>query len=118
MVGKLEKSEIINLKRRGKSNREVARITGFDRETVSRYWSECQRLEAELKLAGSDKHEIQEALCQTPKYKVGSRDKRVYTEEVDKWQYSARLQAIFDGYTCIRTRKKKYFWTAMFGFSR
>jgi len=84
LVTKLEKSEIINLKRRGKSNREVSRITGFNRETVSRYWNECQRLEAELKQEGTDIHEIQEAMCQTPKYKAGKRVKRVYTEEIDR----------------------------------
>lgn len=84
MVGILDKSEIINLKRRGASDREVSRITGFNRETVSKYWNECQRLEAEMRLEGADIHEIQEAMCQKPKYKAGTHEKRVYTEEVER----------------------------------
>jgi DNA-binding CsgD family transcriptional regulator len=42
----MDTADIISLKRRGKSNREVSRITGFDRETVSKYRRECRRLEA------------------------------------------------------------------------
>ena len=84
MVGKLDKSEIINLKRRGKSNREVARLTGMDRKTVSKYWSEYTGLDAELAAEGADTHTIQELICQTPKYRVGERPRRKYTEEIEK----------------------------------
>jgi len=84
LVGILDKTEIINLKRRGASNREVSRITGFDRETVSKYWRESQRMESELRLAGADIHTLQEVLCQKPKYKAGKRPKRVYTAEIEK----------------------------------
>lgn len=83
MVGILEKSEIINLKRRGKSTREVARITGMDRKTVARYWNEYQQLEKAMQESGADHHEIQEALCAKPKYKAGKRPKKKYTEEID-----------------------------------
>jgi len=84
LVEILEKAEIINLKRRGESNRSVARLTGFNRKTVSSYWEEYQRLEAELARSGADKHEIQEAMCKKPKYQTGIRGKPVYTPEVEK----------------------------------
>jgi transposase len=80
----LDKTEIINLKRRGASNREVSRITGIDRKTVSRYWRESQRLEALLKAEGADIHEIQEAMCEKPKYKERQGKKRVYTAEIEE----------------------------------
>jgi len=37
-----QKAEVIRLKREDLSNREVARRTGLDRGTVSKYWSEYQ----------------------------------------------------------------------------
>ena len=83
MVDILEKAEIINLKRRGKSTREVARITGLNRETVAKYWKEYQKMEKELEGTGADRHEIQEALCSKAKYKAGKRGKKKYTEELD-----------------------------------
>ena len=84
MVEIMDKVEIITLKRRGKSNREVSRITGLNRKTVSRYWEEYQRLEEELRKSGADTHEIQEAMCKKPKYKGGERGKPVYTAEIEK----------------------------------
>jgi hypothetical protein len=42
-------------------------------------------METEMTETGADVHEIQEALCSKPKYKVGSRPKKKYTEEVDKY---------------------------------
>ncbi len=85
MVGQMDKADIISLKRRGKSNREVSRITGYDRDTVSKYWRECQQLEKRLKESGTDTHELQEALCQTPKYRVGERPRRKYTPEIERF---------------------------------
>ena len=84
MVEILEKAEIINLKRRGKSTREVARITGLNRETVAKYRKEYQQIEKELESSGADQHEMQEAVCSKPKYKAGKRPKKKYTEEVDR----------------------------------
>lgn len=84
LVGILDKAEIINLKRRGESTRKVARITGLNRETVAKYWKEYQELEREMVSRGADIHEIQEVLCSKPKYKGVTREKRVYTPEIEK----------------------------------
>jgi DNA-binding NarL/FixJ family response regulator len=56
MVGKTENSEIIKKKQEGKSNREVSRETGFDRDTVSKYWTEYQRQTVTLNAPGADIH--------------------------------------------------------------
>jgi len=85
MVGMEEKARVITLKNEGVSNREVARRTGLNRETVSKYWEEYKRLKHELrsKDAKTDEKAIQERLISRPKYKVKGRKKRKYTEEIE-----------------------------------
>ena len=49
MMQFMDKKKIIMLKEQGLSNREVARKTGADRKTVSKYWSEYkQRLSPQI----------------------------------------------------------------------
>lgn len=89
MVKFMDKKEIIRLKENGLSNREVARQTGYDRGTVSKYWSEYKNRVKEMEEPGADVREIQEALFSEPKYDASNRKRYKYTEELD-----ARLKAI------------------------
>jgi transposase len=85
----MEKRKIIELKEEGHSNREVARQTGFDRGTVSKYWNEYRRRLQELEKPGADKRAIQDSLFQAPRRAAASRTRHKYTAEVD-----ARLRGI------------------------
>ena len=89
MVKFMDKKNIIMLKEQGLSNREVARRTGHNRKTVSKYWEEYRRQLQRLNEAGTDVKAVQEGLLSEPKYKAGKRGRRKYTEEVD-----SRLKAI------------------------
>jgi transposase len=83
MVKFMGKKDIIMLKEQGKSNREVSRLTGHDRKTVSKYWKEYQLQLVKLAEDGADVKLIQEELLSSPKYKVNGRKRRKYTKEMD-----------------------------------
>jgi transposase len=83
MVGMEEKAKVITLKNAGESNREVARQTGLNRETVSKYWEEYKRMRHELLNEGVDEKRMQEKLLSKPKRAVNERKKRKYTEGVE-----------------------------------
>jgi transposase len=89
MVEHMEKRKIIELKEEGLSNREVARQTGFDRDTVSKYWNEYQRRLRQLEEPGVDKRAIQDSLFAAPRRAAATRTRHKYTKEVD-----ARLKGI------------------------
>jgi transposase len=91
MVDLEKKSQVTALKNQGFSNREVAKRTGLNRETVSKYWNEYQRLRYELTKKGVDERQIQEKLAASPKYRVRDRKKRKYTEEIE-----TRLKELLD----------------------
>ena len=84
MVKFMDKKGIIMLKEQGLSTREVARQTGRDRETVSKYWNEYRRELSRLEEPEADVRAIQESLLREPKYNGKNRKRRKYTEEVDK----------------------------------
>jgi transposase len=84
MIQFVDKKNIIMLKEQGLSNREVARRTGRDRDTVSKYWSEYRQQLHRLSEPGADVKAIQEKLLAEPKYSAGTRGRRKYTEELDK----------------------------------
>jgi len=85
----MEKKEIIMLKERGESTREVSRQTGPDRKTVSKYWNEYRQQLRQLEEPGADARTIQGSLLAEPKYTTGKRGRRKYTDELDE-----RLKAI------------------------
>lgn len=89
MVQFMEKKSIIIFKEQGLSNREVARRTGHDRKTVSKYWNDYRRLLQELEKPDADIKAVQEGLLAEPKYNATTRRRHKYSEEVDK-----RLKAI------------------------
>jgi transposase len=83
MVEYVEQKKIIELKEQGLSTREVARQTGWDRKTVSKYWSLYQQKLQRLEDPEADIREIQDNLLNTPKYDASGRKRRKYTEELD-----------------------------------
>lgn len=89
MIETMDKGRIIGMKEAGKSTREVARITGHDRKTISKIWNEYQTLSAALQAPGADVKAIQEKMTAEPQYNSSGRTKRKYTPELD-----ARLKEI------------------------
>lgn len=89
MVDMETKAKLITLKNEGLSNRAVARRTGLNRETVSKYWEEYKRRRHELiENVGTgavvDERRVQEELLSTPKYTVNGREKRKYTDAMEE----------------------------------
>lgn len=82
MITIMDKHTIITLKNQGKSSREVARITGFSRKTVKRYWDNYQKNLKDLS-GNLDKRTIQEAIIEPPKYDSSKRTPVKYTSEID-----------------------------------
>ena len=80
-----DKAKVITLKNESVSNREVARRTGMNRETVSKYWEKYKRLRHELqsKNVGMDEKRLQEKLLSAPKHEVKGRKKRKHTEWIE-----------------------------------
>jgi hypothetical protein len=81
MVAIMDKLEIIRQKQSGKSNREVARVTGYDRDTVSKYWNEYQRQETRLREDGADVPEILEQMfdvCGAEISNTGAQEAEIY----------------------------------------
>ena len=83
MINQMEKNTIVTQKLKGKSNREVARITGIHRKTVTRYWAEYLRLAGQLQPEG-DNRATQEEIVSKPKYDTTSRKPMKYTPEIDE----------------------------------
>jgi len=83
MVDLMKKVEVINLKNKGLSNREVSRQTGLNRETVSKYWEEYKRKRNELLQNGANQKQIQEELTAKPKYDTRGRKPFKYTKEME-----------------------------------
>ena len=72
--------------REGKSQREIARVTGIDRKTVSKYIQEYEKKKEEIEQSSDSIHtgELIQELVEAPKYKVGFRTKRVMTKEIEQ----------------------------------
>lgn len=79
----MKKVDVINLKNKGLSNREVARQTGLNRETVSKYWEEYKRKRYQLLLDGANEKQIQEELTAKPGYDTKGRKPLKYTKELE-----------------------------------
>lgn len=82
-----KKQEVISYKMSGESNRKTAKLTGLNRETVSKYWEEYKRNLHELTQIGADVKEIQDELTSKPKYKQRSETARKpykYTNDMEE----------------------------------
>ncbi|HKL41594.1 MAG TPA: helix-turn-helix domain-containing protein, partial [Clostridia bacterium] len=81
----VDKLAIIKLKLKGVSNREAARILGVDRKTVAKYWNEYKALEVEINNTKNNEIlDIQEKICEKPKYNSGTRKSRKYSKAIDE----------------------------------
>lgn len=79
----MKKVEVINLKNKGLSNREVSRQIGIDRKTVARYWEEYKRNRYELLQNGANEKQIQEEITSVPQYNTRGRKPTKYTKEIE-----------------------------------
>lgn len=82
----MDKHAIIKLKREGKSNRAISKLTGINRKTVGKYWNEYVKLNNELDTTDNSEEivQIQAQITSEPKYKSVNRKASKYTEEIDK----------------------------------
>lgn len=83
----MNKQEVLLMYLRdGKSQRQIARETGIDRKTISKYIKEYENKKKELEQATNSVHigELIQELVEAPKYKARSRTKRVMTEEIEQ----------------------------------
>jgi len=78
----MEMHTIITLKRQGKSNREVARETGYDRKTIARYWG-LHQSDLETLYTTDDTKRAQEKITEMPKYDSSGRKPVKYSEAID-----------------------------------
>lgn len=74
---------IINLKRKGKSNRDIARECSWDRKTVNKYWNHYNYKVEELGEENVNVTLIQEEMLKV-KYDTTNRSYRKYNEEMDQ----------------------------------
>nr|WP_021169248.1 IS21 family transposase [Sporomusa ovata]EQB26434.1 transposase [Sporomusa ovata DSM 2662] len=93
MITLNQKQEIIlNFYREGKSQRAIAKETGVDRKTVSKYINAYQQARQKL-IQSEDTTRIDQIdlitdLVEPPKYQVANREKRKLTEDmIDKIKY-------------------------------
>ncbi|WCK53272.1 IS21 family transposase [Aneurinibacillus sp. Ricciae_BoGa-3] len=87
MITLRKKQEVLLMYlREAKSQREIARETGIDRKTVSKYIKEYENKKIEVEQCGDSVHtgELIQELVEAPKYKVGIRQKRVMTKEIEQ----------------------------------
>lgn len=87
MIKLNQKQEILLMYlREGRSQREISRMTGVDRKTVSKYINQYMEAREELERSGHQVElgELIQAMVEAPKYKVGIRPKRKLTEETEQ----------------------------------
>ncbi|WP_437177981.1 IS21 family transposase [Heyndrickxia coagulans] len=87
MITLMKKQQVLLMYlREEKSKREIARITGIDRKTISKYIKEYESKKKELEKSTDEiqKGEIIQDLVEAPRYKVGNRKKRIVTPEVEE----------------------------------
>lgn len=72
MLDIMEKHTIITLMNQGRSLREVSRITGISRKTVTRYWRDYLE-QAALVQRGGDIRTVQERITNGPTYRRENR---------------------------------------------
>ncbi len=84
MIEPLEKYEVIRRYKKGESKRSIARETGFNRKTVSKYCDEHEKLIKLHEAGGISDEEFQESILSKPTYSSNNRKYKKFTEEIDK----------------------------------
>jgi len=102
MLNSFQKSQIIDLKRKGVSTREISRRLEMSRETVSKYWNRARLRLHELEQKGEDSRTIQHELYLEPQYKARKTPRRTISEQTLK-----RLEELFEQ---DRRRRKEVGW--------
>jgi hypothetical protein len=82
LIGTMDKHMIVTLMNQGRSLREVSRITGIGRKTVTRYWRNYPQ-QISLLGSGDDVRTTQERITSSPAYDTSSRRPVKYTDEID-----------------------------------
>lgn len=60
-------------------------VLGVDRKTISKYWKEYQELESKVnKTENNEILDIQEKICEKPKYNLKTRKPRKYSKAMIK----------------------------------
>ena len=90
----MDKHTIIQLKQKGKSNREVAAMIGIDRKTVAKYWNEFKETMGAMKNPNVDLKLLQESIASPPSYDSTTRKGKKYTEEIDDFLNSILEQEV------------------------
>ena len=79
----MDKHEIIRLKQQNHSIREIARLTGFDRKTITRHWKAYLTQMQALKVT-EDVRAVQERIVSAPKYNASNRRPTKYNDQIDQ----------------------------------
>ena len=79
----MDKHEIIRLKQQNHSIREIARLTGFDRKTITRHWKAYLTQMQALKVT-EDVRAVQERIVSTPTYNASNRRPTKYNDQIDQ----------------------------------
>jgi len=82
MLNKLQKAQIIDLKRKGQSTRNISRKLGISRTTISKYWNEAQQTLHALEGRGEDARTMQYELYLEPQYKDRESKRRTITTQM------------------------------------
>lgn len=83
----MDRYSIIKLKKKGKSDRAVARDLGIDRKTVAKYWKNYKESLDSLSANCSETEllKIQEEIVNAPQYDASRRTPYKYNESIDRF---------------------------------
>lgn len=84
MIIIVDKMSIIQYKKGGHSNRQVAKMMGINRQTVAKYWNQYLKDISELNNINADKREVQEKIIEAPKYNSENRQRIKFTAEMEE----------------------------------
>lgn len=85
MISLIQKQDIILMHyREGKSQRDIQRMTGVDRKTISKYLTRYELQRKELDEEGHPSIELIRSIVEAPTYTTGVRAKRKLTEEMEQ----------------------------------
>lgn len=85
MINIFDKAEIIALKNKGLSTRQVAKVTGLNRKTVTRVWKRHTELQEALSQTTDKDHmrELQQEITCLPKYDSSSRKRVKFNQQME-----------------------------------